>query len=112
MLPDICAAGDKWQAQFFSGAPDEPLIGITAAAPELMIKMGDGKPPTIIAGKSRQQVQQHHRIQAPGYGHEDGFAPTEKPPGENGFSGPLKQIAHQSMLRATGVTGNIWLDEA
>ena len=107
MLPDIRATGDKWQAQFVRGAPDQTFIGIAAAAPELVIEMSDGEPPVIIMGEAGEQMQQHHRIQTAGHGHKNGLASTEKPSGENGFSSPFKQIAHPVMLRATTDRGNI-----
>ena len=106
MFPHTRATGDEWQAQFFGGAPDQPFIGITAAAAELVIEVGDGEPPAMGSGQTGKQVQQNHRIQAAGNGHENGFAPTEKPPGLNGIPYPFKEIAHPVMIKAMPGNGN------
>ncbi len=106
VLTDVCAAGDERQAQFFGGALDKPFVGVTAAAPELVIEMGDGEPPAVVNGESGEQVQQHHGIQAAGHRHKNRFAPAKKSSRLNGIPHPFKEIAHPAMVKAMPGHGN------
>jgi hypothetical protein len=103
----ISASADDRKTEFPGGASHELFIGITAAAAQLVIEMGDGDLPFIFFGKLVKDVEQNHRVHAAGDGNENFLAAAKKSAGTDGLVDLLGQIAHASMLmnRETGARG-------
>jgi hypothetical protein len=84
---------------FFGGAADELFVGIAGAAPELVIKMGNGKVPAIFRGKRMEEMQQDHGIGAAGHGDEDFLAGQAEPVLPDGSRSALEEdFAHTVMV--------------